>query len=239
MEQGISETLKSLNSRNLIGIHARNGAEAVEKILALIPKGSVVGIGNSVTLNQIGAIEALKEKGIKVHDGFEKGIPLELHKKRLGESISCDVFLTGTNAVTKDGRLVNVDATGNRVMGMVYGHPKSIIVVGRNKLVGDLDEAFERIRRTIAPNHQRTRASLSGKGLSTPCVTAGKCQDCRSKDRICNIFTIIEGKPLNTDVHVVIVDEDLGLSWDDSWPAERISKIMEGYKKFVWSPPRK
>jgi len=239
VEKYISDTLKSLSSRNLVAIYARNGTEAVSKILSLIPKDSTVGIGNSVTLNQIGAIGALKEKRVKVHDGFEKGISLEEHKKRLVESISCDVFLTGTNAVTRDGRLVNLDATGNRVAGMFYGHSKSIMVVGRNKLVGDLDEAFKRIRYLIAPSHQRTRASLSGKKLKAACVATGKCQDCRAKDRICNVFTIIEGKPLNTNVYVIIVDEDLGLAWDESWPAERISKIMTGYKKFVWAPPRK
>lgn len=236
MKQAISSALKALNSRRLGGIYARNGAEAVDKILALIPKDAVVGIGNSVTLNQIGIVQALKERGNKVHDGFERGISIELHKQRLKESISCDVFLTGTNAVTMDGRLVNVDATGNRVAGMFYGHSKSIIVVGRNKLVEDLDAAFYRIRYFIAPSHQRTRASLSGRSLKTPCATTGSCHECRSNDRICNIFTVIEAKPLDTEVHVVIVDEDLGLAWDESWPMERISNIMAGYKKFVWTP---
>jgi len=150
------------------------------------------------------------------------------------------VFLAGTNAITLDGRLVNVDAAGNRVAGMFHGHPKSIVVVGRNKLVNNLDEAFNRIRNVIAPNHMWIRAvELGGDRTETPCVATGACSDCRSKDRMCNVFTIIEGKPLRTDISIVIVDEDLGLAWDESWPRERIDRIKEEYKKFVWIPPRK
>jgi hypothetical protein len=78
---------------------------------------------------------------------------------------------------------------------------------------------------------------LGGKPLKTPCVVSGQCTDCRAADRICNIFTIIESKPLRTDINVVIVDEDLGLSWDESWPKERISHIINEYKKYVWLPP--
>lgn len=240
MEKDILTTLKSLKSRNLNGLYARDREEAVDKILDLIPEGAVVGIGDSATLQQIGIIEALRREWIKVHDGFKRGISRELHDEMVRKSTLCDVFLTGTNAITVDGRLVNVDAVGNRVAGMFYGHPKSIVVVGRNKLVSDLEKAFHRIRNVIAPNHIRIRTvELGGDRIETPCVDTGACTDCRSKGRMCNVFTIIEGRPLWTDISIVIVDEDLGLAWDESWPQERISKIIEKYKKFVWVPPQK
>ena len=147
-------------------------------------------------------------------------------------------MFTGTNAVTQDGRLVNVDAAGNRVAGMFWGHPTTIIVVGRNKIVKNLDEAFRRIRTVIAPNHIRIRAvELGGRRVETPCVVTGECSDCRVRDRMCNVFTVIEGKPLRTGINVVILEDDLGLSWDESWPRERIAKIIENYKKLVWIPP--
>jgi hypothetical protein len=155
----------------------------------------------------------------------------------LKKSALCDVFLTGTNAVTLDGRLINVDAVGNRVSGILFGHKFSIIAVGKNKIVKDLDEAFYRIRNLIAPTHARLRVDLGGHPLKTPCIATGQCGDCRSKDRICNVFTIIEGKPLKTDINVIIIDEDLGLAWDESWPKERIIRIIEEYKKYVWLPP--
>ena len=122
--------------------------------------------------------------------------------------------------------------------GIVWGHPLSIVVVGRNKIVKDLDEAFHRVRNIIAPNHARIRsAELGGRKMKTPCAETGECTDCRSIDRICNVFTIIEGKPFRTQLTVVIVDEDLGLSWDTSWPQSRVSSIIEEYKRFVWIPP--
>ena len=152
------------------------------------------------------------------------------------ETTLSDVFLTGTNALTQDGRLVNVDAVGNRVAGMFWGHPLSIIIAGRNKIVRDLDEAFHRIRNIIAPNHFKIRAALGGRKRETPCVVTGECNDCRAKDRGCNIFTVIESKPSQTNLNVILVNRDLGLGWDPSWPEERIAAIAANYKKLVSIP---
>jgi hypothetical protein len=242
MEMHIEKTLISLHSRHINGIYAENSEEACLKVLGLIPQDAVVGIGDSTAIRQIGIPQALKERGIKVLDGFD---PQEAHidpqnaqvehDRIIKEATICDVFLTGTNAITQDGRLVNVDAAGNRVAGIFWGHPISIVVVGRNKIVRDLDEAFHRVRNIIAPNHIRIRcAELGGRKFGTPCVATGECSDCKATDRACNIFTIIEGKPFRTDLNVVIVNEDLGLGWDTSWPTDRIMKIVESYKKFVW-----
>ncbi len=206
----------------------------------MIPTNAVVGIGDSTTVEQIGAKEELKKRGTKVLDAFDRrGPPIspECRRKLIEESSHCDIFLAGTNAVTQDGRLVNADASGNRVAGMFWGHPTSIIVVGKNKIVRNLDEAFHRLRKVIAPNHLRIRAAeLGGQKRETPCFATGKCSDCRAEDRICNVFTIIEGKPMRTSINVILVDEDLGLSWDESWPKERITKILEHYKNYVWIP---
>lgn len=150
--------MESLESRGFKGWYAENREEAKVKVLDLIPEEAVVGIGDSTTVRQIGIIEELKGREIEVLDGFCRGIPRELHDRLVAESTLSDVFLTGTNAVTLDGRLVNVDAAGNRVAGMFHGHQVSIIVVGRNKLVEDLGQAFHRIRRIIAPNHIRIRS---------------------------------------------------------------------------------
>ena len=237
MDRDVATTLRSLKYRNLKGIYVEDREEAKAKILGLIPRDSVVGIGDSTAVRQIGIIEALKSRGTKVLNGFERGISLDLLRELVSESTLCDVFLTGTNAVTLDGRLVNVDGAGNRVAGMFYGHPISIIVVGRNKLVENLDEAFHRIRNLIAPSHLRIRSGLGGPRFANPCVATGVCNDCRSKHRVCNVFTIIEGKPLWTEINVVIINEDLGLAWDESWPKERISRIIEEYKRYVWIPP--
>jgi hypothetical protein len=235
--EDIEVTLRSLKSRGFKGFYAENREEAKGLILRIIPKEATVGVGDSTTLKQIGVIEELIKRGTTVFDGYFRGISREEHLDMLERSAACDVFLTGTNAVTLDGRLVNVDAVGNRVSGIFFGHKFSVIVIGKNKLVKDLDEAFYRIRKLIAPTHVRLRVELSGKPSKAPCVITGRCTDCRSNDRLCNIFTIIEGKPLRTDINVVIVNEDLGLSWNEAWSEERISRIIDEYKKYVWLPP--
>ena len=243
MDSEIEKTLSSLKSRHINGMFAQTSAEAREKILSLLPPNATVGIGDSTTMHQMGILEALRKRGSKILNPFgPKGAGTSADEFRKWnvrlrhEATLCDVFLTGTNALTRDGRLVNLDATGNRVAGMFWGHPLSVVIVGKNKIVKDLEEALERVRKVIAPTHFRLRCGLGGKKRETPCVATGKCADCRSVDRGCNVFTIIEGKPTQTNLNVILVNEDLGLGWDPSWPEERIEKIRESYKKFVWIP---
>jgi hypothetical protein len=245
MNAQIEKSLAGLRLRHIKAFFVDNTKEARQKILRLIPLDAVVGIGDSTTIRQIELPQVLIARGTKILDAFgsqRQKIYTTAARERYAtivkEATISDVFLTGTNALTQDGRLVNVDAVGNRVAGMVWGHPLSIVVVGKNKLVKDLDEAFHRIRNIIAPNHARIRSTeLGGGKIRTPCIKTGRCADCRATDRICNIFMIIEGKPIRTDLIVVIVNEDLGLSWDITWPQSRIRKLIEEYKKSVWLPP--
>ena len=244
MDQQIEKTLYSLQSRKIKGIFAEDFQDANRRILDLIPSDAVVGIGDSTSMRQLRILDVLRERGTEILNPFElKPEDVDIRDYALGraktmkEAALCTVFLTGTNALTEDGRLVNVDAVGNRVAGMFWGHPISILVVGRNKIVRDLDEAFERIRNVIAPTHFHIRtAELGGRKRATPCVATGQCNDCRAEDRGCNIFTIIEGKPAQTALHVILVNQDLGLGWDPFWPEERIAGIVKRYKKFVWIP---
>ena len=243
MDTQIEKVLSSLRARNINAIFAADGSEANRKILSLIPSGATVGIGDSTSTRQLGTLKLLKERGIRSIDPFEpKREDMNIQEYRQQrerirkETTLTDVFLAGTNALTQDGRLVNVDAVGNRVAGMFWGHPLSIIVVGRNKIVRDLEEAFQRIRYLIAPTHFHMRTLLGGRKRETPCVATGECTDCRVKDRGCNIFTIIESKPAETDLNIILVNQDLGLGWDPSWPEERIAAIAENYKTLVSIP---
>ena len=244
MDTEIEKTLAALRSRHLHGFYSENVEDACLQITNLIPQGAVVGVGDSATVRQIGILKILEGKGVEVLNAYKtEGTKIEPeeahahHKKVTRKASLTDVFIAGTNALTQDGRLVNVDAVGNRVSGMVWGHPVSVIVVGKNKIVKDLDEAFQRIRKIIAPSHVRIRAvELGGRKRKTPCVETGECGDCRSPDRICNVFTIIENKPFYTDLNVIVVNEDLGLGWSPDWPESRIRNIRENYKKFAWLP---
>ena len=118
--------------------------------------------------------------------------------------LTSDVFVTSTNALTEKGELVNTDGAGQRVAAMAFGPGRLIVVAGVNKIVKDLDAAFERIRDHAAP------INAIRLGTKTPCASSGVCTDCDSRERICNITTIIHKKPQTADMCVILVDEQLG-----------------------------
>jgi hypothetical protein len=240
MEEEIKRTLKSLEARNLRAWFAKNCRAARDQMLSLISKEATVGVGDSSSVRQIGIIKELRKRGTKVINPFDlnktikdRGTFLEFLFMPSIQASVCDVFLTGTNAITQDGRLLNIDAAGNRVAGMFWGHPQVILAVGKNKIVRNLDEAFYRVKNMVVPEHLKRR------GASTPCTVTGKCHDCIGEKRICAVTSIIESKPLLTEINVIIVNEDLGLSWDASWPMERIKKIAKKHERFAWSLPKK
>ena len=105
------------------------------------------------------------------------------------------------------------------------------MVVGQNKIVKNLNEAFHRIKKVISPSHAKNRGIKN-----VPCVGKGECVDCHVRERICNILVILEGKPKRTEIEVIIVGEDLGLGWDPRWPNKRIAAIWENYQKKCWKP---
>lgn len=198
------KTVEALVKNNFQAAYCQTKQEAVEQILALIPGEATVGIGGSWTVGELGLLDKLAARGNTM---FNHGLPnlsaetrLELRRKQL----TCDVFLTGTNAVTMDGRLVNTDGIGNRVASMIFGPKKVVIVVGVNKIVKDVAEAEQRIRLYAAP--------INNKRLNTPnpCTTTGECMNCQGPTRICNVTTIISKRPVLTDIHIVVVGEDLG-----------------------------
>jgi len=202
-ELRLNATAKALEGNGFKAYVVPDRVVAKELILNLIPEGSVVGIGGSVTIREIGVIEELERRGFKVVHHWVKVSPeesLELRRKAL----TSDVYLCSSNAVTLDGKLVNIDALGNRVAAMVFGPKRVIVVVGRNKLVRDVEEGVSRAKNIAAV------ANALRLNYKTPCTTLGYCVDCKSPERSCNITTIIERKPTATDVHVVLVNEDLG-----------------------------
>ena len=199
-----TKTVEALVKNNFSAIYCPTKGEAVEQIMALIPAEDTVGIGGSWTVSELGLLNKLAAQGNTM---FNHGLPdlsaetkLELRRKQL----TCDVFLTGTNAVTMDGRLVNTDGIGNRVASMIFGPKKVVIVVGVNKIVKDIAEAEERIKLYAAPiNNKRLNSP-------NPCTKTGECMDCQGPTRICNVTTIMNKRPVLTDIHVVVVGEDLG-----------------------------
>jgi L-lactate utilization protein LutB len=214
-------------------ILAKDGKEAKDYTLELIPQHSSVGIANSVTVRQLGIIEALRQRGDNLVDPISMTrepsteFGQEAFMSLMRKSLETDVFISGTNAITQDGKLVNIDGLGNRVAGMIWAKGKVLIIAGRNKIAGDVDDAIKRIK-MIVPVLARRRE------MQVPCVKAGKCVDCNVAQRPCNVILILEKRPSETDITVILVDEDLGMGWNPAWPLDRIEQIKRRYENFDW-----
>lgn len=233
----IALVMRSLKANGFNVHFVQTRLEGREIMLKMIPQNGLIGVADSVTLRQIGILEALTQRGNEIINPFvpemTEGIKKDQDKRRkfmnmIRKTFTSDVFLTGTNAVTLDGNIVNIDRNGNRVAGIIYAAPRVILAVGRNKIVKDVNAAIDRIRNVLAPAHAKQ------KGYKTPCAEKGKCYDCNSPDRLCNITLILEKKPLSTDISVVLINEDLGLGWDPGWDETRIAGIRDDYYRYSW-----
>ena len=198
----------ALEKNNFEAYTTKNTEEAKTIVLdEIIPKTNAKSIswGGSITLVSTGLYHALKEsEQFKILDTFDKKLSPEESLERRRQSLLVDLFLTGTNAITESGQLVNLDMIGNRIGGITFGPKHVIILVGRNKITADLDEAMFRIKNYAAPvNTMRL-------DKKTPCVKTSYCQECKSPDRICNTWCITEKSFPKGRVKVVLINQDLG-----------------------------
>jgi len=232
MEGIIRKTAEALRRNGFQVTCVSDAGEAVKAVLDIIPGPMTIGIGDSATVRQLGIIDAIQAEGrlminpvspYLVHLINIEEMTGAQHRKIQRMALDCDYFLTGTNAVTETGALINIDAAGNRIAGMFFGPENVVIVVGSNKIVSDIPAGIDRIRNCCAPQHAKQKMR------KTPCVVDGRCHDCHSPERICKVISVIEQKPSKTNIHIVLVDEDLGLGWDSSWDQERTDRIREGY----------
>ena len=201
--------LKEALETNNFEVHIAENVDAAKKIVREIvsaTKAKSMSWGGSMTFVQTGLYQELKDyPGIEVLDTYDKGISPEQMMERRRHSLLVDLFITGTNAVTETGKLVNLDMTGNRVAAINYGPLNVIILLGRNKVVPDLEDAMLRIKNYAAP------ANAMRLDKKTPCVKTSICDECRSPDRICNIWTITEKSFPKGRIKIVLINEDLGL----------------------------
>jgi hypothetical protein len=184
--------------------YARDAAGAVEIAAGMIPDGASVGIPGTVTVRQINLIERLESKKCRVIHHWDPSLTSETDSVRRDEENAADWFVTSSNAVTYDGKMVNIDGTGNRVAGMAWGRNSILYVIGINKAARDLESALQRARDTATPpNTVRV-------GMSAPCVKLGHCADCNAPERSCRAVLILERVPFGRDAHVIIVGQALG-----------------------------
>ncbi len=167
-------------------------------------KGASVGFGGSMTVRDLGIQERAAEAGCEILDHNAPGLEPDARKTILRRQLTCDLFISSSNAITLDGEIVNVDGTGNRVAALTFGPKKTVVIAGINKIVRNLDEAYARIETFASPmnNKRLDRAN--------PCVKTGICMDCKLETRICRIYSVLRMRPSMSDFSVIIVGESLG-----------------------------
>lgn len=193
----------NLAERNITGYYVSSLDDARAKIMELLPDSGTIGIGNSKTLKDMDISSLLRDKGFSVLDKTYAATREEARELKR-RALLADWYLSGSNAVSLDGRIVNIDHSGNRVAALIYGPDRVIIIVGKNKIAPTLDEAVARARHHAAPlNAKRAK-------MNPPCTTTGNCVDCRHPQRVCNNLVIIEGQADPHRMTVIIVGEDRG-----------------------------
>lgn len=194
--------IKGLESRNMSGYYAKTKEEALQMALSLIPEGSKVTNGGSFSIKEIGLYDAMLSGKYNYVDR-ENAAPGQKREAELF-AYDADVFLGSVNAISNDGVLVNIDGNSNRVSAYAYGPKKLVLIVGMNKVAGDVDSALKRARNSAATmNVQRF-------GLKTPCQQTGACMNCKSPDTICCQFLITRFSRHKDRIHVILVDDNLG-----------------------------
>lgn len=187
----------------------KDSSEAGEYIRQTIcsQRPSSVSFGDSMTLYATGIIDWLRNRndGLLI-DTFEPGQPFRELIERRRQALTCELFMTGANAVTEDGTLHWLDMIGNRIAPIAFGPQKVILTIGRNKIVKDSEAAYARIREIAAPQNVSRH-----EGFKTPCAITGKCHDCASPQRICNERLIIHKCHPKERITVLLIDQDLGL----------------------------
>jgi len=188
-EELCKRVVEALKRRNFEAEFAKTPEEAAALVMKEAASANSVGWGGCETLKEIGAREMLEKSGKEIRD----------------HQLDMDLFLLSANAITSDGRIVNIDGRGNRVAASIAGPRRVVYIIGRNKIVeGGVDAAIERIKTCACPPNCRRLSKR------TPCAATGKCADCDSPDRICKVTAIFDRRPTGMPTKVIVVDADLG-----------------------------
>lgn len=208
-EKWTEKVLRNLKKNFINGFAFPSAQEAVPEVLARIPKGAVVGLGDSLTLRQTGIVAALEKADCRLLNPWAEP-DLERRIALQRQIFTADVFVVGTNAITQEGELINMDGRGNRVAAMIFGPQKVLVVAGVNKIVKDRENGFRRIREIAGPANARRLEFPEDR--RPPCAVTGFCSDCKPPLTICSALTVLRGHRVDKDrITVFLLGEELGL----------------------------
>ena len=198
-----NEVVKKLNNRGFDARYVSSSEEALEEVKKMIPEGSFVTWGGTMTLEETGIKAYLKSGKFDALDRAEAKTPEET-KEIYHRSLNSDYYFMSANALTRDGILVNIDGNGNRLAALLYGPENIVVLTGMNKIVNGLEEAVPRIQNIASPmNAQRL-------GRQTPCFFTGSCGDCLSPDSMCSQTVLTRRSHPEGRIKVILIGEDLG-----------------------------
>ncbi|MDR2945841.1 MAG: lactate utilization protein [Candidatus Adiutrix sp.] len=198
--------MKKMEKRGFQVAYAPTAEEAKKAILEQVPATGAIGLLGSQTMNQIGVFAHLRASGRELvdHAGQKGVLGPDDFWNYMARVFTAEAMLASANAVDSEGRLYNIDGTGNRVASMIFGPKKVILGISLNKVADSPEEAWKRARQTASPmNSQRL-------SLPTPCVKSGHCHDCQLEASICNYFTVIDRSRPVGRISVVLIGEDCG-----------------------------
>ena len=212
----VRTTLENLRRNNMEAQYVPTAADALAALKSYLKPGCTVGVGGSVTLDEIGAIDLLRSGDYDFLDRYAPGLTPAQSKDIFRRSLLSDVYVMSTNAITEAGELYNVDGRANRAAALLYGPDSVVVIAGVNKIVADIDEAVRRVKTVAAP------ANAARLHCNTPCARTGKCVSlmrqgedsvpggCASEDRICANYIISARQREAGRIKVILVGETLG-----------------------------
>lgn len=196
--------VKNLKSRHFDAYYCDTKEKALAKALELIPEGSTVGWGGAMSAQQIGLMSALNSGNYNTIDR-DRCTTAEAKAQAAKDCMFADVFLTGANALSMDGQMVNIDGMGNRVAAIIYGPGSVLVIAGMNKVMDTLEAAINRARTVAAPMNKQRFDSV------TPCGVTGTCADCKAEACICNHIVVTRHCRPAGRIKFILVGEALGL----------------------------
>jgi len=204
MKKNVRKTIEALKKNRFEVEYFKAGAEARDSALKMIPSGATVSFGGSATVKDCGLLDAIIGGPYKVINPYETNIAREESIERRRQGLMADFYVTGANAITLNGELVNIDGFGNRVAAQIFGPKKVLIIASIKKIVKDIKAGIKRIKEVAAP------LNVKRLNRNTPCAVGRPCEECPPESSICNITTVIHRISLPGRVKIFLIEEDLG-----------------------------
>lgn len=216
MTERIENLIKNLNGNNINAVYCETKKDVLSQVNELLTEGATISSGGSVSLVESGVWDLINKPCYNFLNRNRQGITAEEQMEIYKQVIGIDYYFCSANAVTENGELLNVDGFSNRISAIAFGPKKVVMVVGVNKIVKDLDEAFLRVKKIAAPKN------CVRLGLNNPCVKLGHCvsllksdnpaftDGCKTQTRICRNYLVSGMQKDKERITVILCGEELG-----------------------------